>query len=556
MRREHKFLLSSIIALGFFLRLYGIVFDNLFLLHPDERAIVMFTVPLSLPYSIHDFFSVSSPLNPHFFAYGSFPLYLLKYLSNLLSLFFPSLNTYPDMALVGRSISTIADSITIFIVFLIAKKIFEVKTGLFSAFLYSIAVFPIQTSHFYAVDILLNTLIYLTILFCLKLLENHAIKNIFLIGAFFGLSLATKISSILLIIPVVLSLVFLLKTFGRKQMFKILTLLSISIVTAVLVFVLTEPYALIDWQTFLRQTQEQSQMTKTAFAFPYTLQYVGKTPYLYEIKNITLWGMGIISSILVVIGMFITAFKFKALKGLQKKALFIILSFTIIYFLIVGKFAVGWMRYMLPLYPLLCIFGGVALFSIYKNGIKKFFANSKALQMLSLSLLLVLCSIWTLSFMNIYLQKNTRVEASEWIHQNIPPTSKLAVEHWDDPLPLYGGSKYEFLTLPLYDVDTNGKWELIHATLNRADYIIISSNRLSVPLQKLTNCNKLPSNYCYSKTSQYYTDLFSEKLGFKKIMEFSTSPTIPFFNYEIDDQMADESFTVYDHPKVIIFKKQ
>jgi hypothetical protein len=44
---------------------------------------------------------------------------------------------------------------------------------------------------------------------------------------------------------------------------------------------------------------------------------------------------------------------------------------------------------------------------------------------------------------------------------------------------------------------------------------------------------------------------------YKKIKEFSSYPTLHFMGlrYEIDDSWADESFTVYDHPKVMIFKK-
>jgi hypothetical protein len=74
-----------------------------------------------------------------------------------------------------------------------------------------------------------------------------------------------------------------------------------------------------------------------------------------------------------------------------------------------------------------------------------------------------------------------------------------------------------------------------------------------VPLQKLNACAKFEK--CYPLTNQYYKDLFSGQLGFEKIAEFTSYPTIPFINVQIKDDSADESFTVYDHPKIIIFKK-
>jgi hypothetical protein len=56
-------------------------------------------------------------------------------------------------------------------------------------------------------------------------------------------------------------------------------------------------------------------------------------------------------------------------------------------------------------------------------------------------------------------------------------------------------------------------------------------------------------------TARYYKNLFSGKLGFVKMAEFAQYPTIPIINYRIDDFSSDESFTVTDHPKVMIFKK-
>ncbi|MHB8484000.1 MAG: hypothetical protein ACYDBV_14985, partial [Nitrospiria bacterium] len=110
-------------------------------------------------------------------------------------------------------------------------------------------------------------------------------------------------------------------------------------------------------------------------------------------------------------------------------------------------------------------------------------------------------------------------------------------------------------TFPLYNQDTPEKWNQINTHLKTVNYILIASNRLYVPLMKLTDCQKLAPHPCYAQTASYYQKLFTGRLGFHKVAEFSTYPTIPFFNLTINDQSADESFTVYDHPKVMIFQK-
>lgn len=157
--------------------------------------------------------------------------------------------------------------------------------------------------------------------------------------------------------------------------------------------------------------------------------------------------------------------------------------------------------------------------------------------------------------MNIYTKSNTRVLASQWIYKNIPANKTLAVEHWDDQLPIGGATQYHIVTLPMYESENPLQWQFINENLAKTDYLIIASNRLYVPIMKLNDCQKLTNHTCYRNGSKFYEDLFSGKRGFQKIAEFSNHPIIPLINLPINDQRADESFTVYDHPEVMIFKK-
>ncbi|PIT89262.1 MAG: hypothetical protein COU27_01265, partial [Candidatus Levybacteria bacterium CG10_big_fil_rev_8_21_14_0_10_36_7] len=163
--------------------------------------------------------------------------------------------------------------------------------------------------------------------------------------------------------------------------------------------------------------------------------------------------------------------------------------------------------------------------------------------------------IYPISFLSIYTKPNTRVEATDWILKNIEPGSFIAQEHWDDGVPIVNAEFYNLISLPLYEPDTQAKWRDIETKLETSDYIVIASNRLYVPLQKLTDCESLPEERCYTITAKYYQDLFSGKLGFTKVAEFSRYPTIPILELRLNDARADESFTVFDHPKVMIFKK-
>jgi len=566
---KEKILLLLIIALGAFLRLYGLNWDQNQHLHPDERAIIMFTLPLNFPSSLSEFLSVSSPLNPHFFAYGSLPLYLLKAIGALASIHYPQALSYDQINLIGRFISVIFDVGTLIFIFLLGKKLFSKTVGLLGTFFYAISVFPIQAAHFYAVDTTLTFFILFTLYVIILFYEKPTKIKAILIGILFGASLATKTSALALVASIGIALIsdfilIFLKNPHRPHIWlnhvpKFLKTLFIEgIIIAIftfLTFFIFEPYAFLSFKEFWRQTLEQSQMTHNAFTFPYTLQYVGKIPYFYELKNIFFWGQGPILATISFLGIFYISFivlkKKKEKKWAQE---FILLIFLLSYFIVVGKFAVGWMRYMLPLYPLFCLFGAVLSFKI--SQILK--TKIKSHLILNTFYLIVYTSIlvWPLSFMYIYTKPNTRVLATNWINQNIPIGSAIATEHWDDGLPIGTQSNYKVYELPMYESDENPiKWKRVNEALANSQYIIIASNRLYVPLQKMVNCKSLPEGRCYKQTAKYYQDLFNEKLGFKKIAEFAIYPTIPILNININDQKADESFTVYDHPKIMIFKK-
>lgn len=538
------FALILILSIAFFLRTININWDENYNFHPDERAIIMFTIDLRMPSNLNEFLSIDSPLNPKFFAYGNFPLYLLKIISEIASKFDPTLNDYGRIHMVGRLISAFFDTLTVLIVYLIGKKANSFKTGLFSSAIYTFTFLPIQLSHFYAVDTILNFFMILLIFILITYYKNPKKIYSVLMGTVFGFSLATKISAL----PIVSLVIFLFvyKAYqNKKDIKKIAVHLLLFSFFSISFFIALQPYVLIDFPEFLKQTNLQTQMSKDPFVFPFTLQYVNKIRYLYEFKNIFLWGAGPFITILAILGFA------KILKGIKKENNFIYIvlaSYFTIYFLLFGSFAVGWMRYMLPIYPLIALFSGLMIIEFTKK--IKFIA----LKYIFFLLIIILGSIHTATLISIYRERNPRIIASEWINKNIPYGSTIAIEHWDDSLPIFGFEKYKSQTLNLYEPETNEKWAQIHQILESSEYIFIASNRLYKPLQKLTDCQNLPPGKCYYKTSKYYDELFNGNLGFAKIKEFTNYPNIPFLNINIIDDDADESFTVYDHPKIIVFK--
>ncbi len=343
---------------------------------------------------------------------------------------------------------------------------------------------------------------------------------------------------------------------------------------------------------FLHDVRDQMRMNSDAYVFPYTLQYVTTKPYIYHIEQIFWWGLGPFIGILTLIGgIFMltslvrnTSLRLcppaaapQAMGGGEARSchpelvegratrqpyylgygsliivscLFLIFG---LYFLIIGRSAVKFMRYMLPLYPMLAIIAGYGLSKL----IHRSFVPSHTITVMMgykalVAIFLMGTLVWSLTFLGIYSQRHTRIVATDWILANIPPGKTLAVEHWDDRVPIRYGEQYQYQEMTIYELpDDKKKWEMLMKKLRQSDYVILASNRLYTPLPKLADCSKF--KVCYPLATKYYEKLFDGSLGFRKIKEFTAYPH--FGPWQIIDDSADESFTVYEHPKVLIFGK-
>ncbi|MCK5375605.1 MAG: glycosyltransferase family 39 protein, partial [Acidobacteria bacterium] len=143
---------------------------------------------------------------------------------------------------------------------------------------------------------------------------------------------------------------------------------------------------------------------------------------------------------------------------------------------------------------------------------------------------------------------------------------------WDDGLPLrfdgydpYGGIYQRDLNFELYWNDDPAKRERMLEILDRSDYISISSNRQWASLPRIPERYPLVTTYyrhlvgCPVEQSVVSCFIAAEPgdvggdLGFELAATFTSPPSLgPLV---VNDQRADEAFTVYDHPKVLIFRK-
>lgn len=560
---KRNLLIIIIILLAFFLRVYGINWDQGQHLHPDERFLTMVATSIKIPENLSNYFNpAKSTFSPYlagygFFVYGSFPLYLTKIMGVIFHL-----DNYNDIALLGRLLSALFDLGSLFMIYKIGRIIGKSDWfGLTGVLFFAPNVFSIQQSHFFTVDTFLTFFVSLFFYFILKALCSKKSKSKFYFscaGLILGFATACKIISLFLL-PFFFLAVAIKCYLGFRESKKKIAIryfleyaavasaeFIFYLLVAYFIFRLLQPFYFSSTNFYdprlspqtINNFKELKSFDDPATTFPPAIQWQSKLSIVWPLLQMSLYGLGLPILIWATAGL-IFLWK-KCLKNFKENIGLAIISFyTFVFFFYQGTRFTMNMRYFYPLYPIIILIAVYALFNLIKSDkLRTFFIGATFLYSL----------LSGLAFLKIYSRPHSRVVASAWIYHNIISEATIAYEHWDDPLPLQLPEAvhrtYKFQEIPIFVPDDSQKWSLIKERLGRSDYYILSSNRAwgSIPAFS----KKFP------KTSLFYKKLFSEGLGMIKVAEFTSRPGIGPF--EINDDDAEESFTVYDHPKVLVFK--
>jgi YYY domain-containing protein len=542
-----------IVAVGLFLRAYGLNWDEGLYLHPDERFIaIVSSSRVDMP-PAGDLSSIfdpeTSPLNPRrndpatgqpmSFAYGTLPVYVQSVTAWAVNLVTDTdYQSYPHIYKVGRVLNVLLDTLTIVLVFLLAQRLFRPSAGLVAAALYALAVLPIQLSHFFTVDIWLTFFVTAALYVAIRYLDRPSYGRALALAVPVGCAFATKASVPSLIVPLLVMAAWALWR-AEDRLMVVSSLLSAGAL-AIVVFSIFEPYAIINSGPFIEDIRVQSRIVRGQFDVPFTRQFVGLTPGLYELRNAFLYTLG---------PGFLLAGLAGVVYGLRRcwknfdPALLIALIWIVAYLPTLLLIEARFLRYTLPLVPVLAALAGGMLTTRVR-------VERRALLQLATTAILIVTAVWAIGFTSIYGRENSRIAASKWMTANIPAGSAVASETWDDVLPLpYAGASlmgYQYVEFMIYDdAPPEEKAQYIAETLMRSDYVVLSSDRV------IDSVDNLP--WRYAVQNEYYRRLLAGQLGYQLVYQSDLRPEL--FGIRYDDSAADESFTVYDHPRVRIFKK-
>jgi len=609
-----RIILISLVLILFYTRFVNLGWGLPYPMHPDERNMAVAIQGMSCELKAKSS-KIKECLNPHFYAYGQLPLFLAYGGVEIYHAVTSQITqpTFIEATVALRTISTLASIVFVFVMLRIVEFIFPQKTKksditafsfkflAFSFFIFQ--PYAIQFAHFGTTESLLMFFFSLIIYYSLRLLitTNRQLLITMLLGIISGLAIGTKTSALpFLLIPMLIVLIKVVGgTNGEKgrdriyHFFSIIVRLLLHLLSylsiCLLFFVLSSPHSLLNWTEFINSMNYESAIGLGTYKAFYTRQFELTVPLLFQFQSILPYVLGWPQLIMSALGfMLLPSYIGRSIVNIVRKVARVrggnkeswrgivrvtesekyidILRFALlISFLPSCFFYAKWTRFIAPSFPIFSLFAILFLFQYTKKSIMVFGA------------LIVISAVSGLAFLSVYSTPDVRFTASEWIYKNIPADSKILSETAnviDLPItpPNYrlAIKDYYLNSFNFYDLDIDNQLKIgLSEALKQADYIIIPSRRIFKNHTCITpdefssnqkNCALLLSSY--PLLGKYYDDLFSGMSGFEQVAEFASYPRFEFnilnlkFKIPFPDEEAEETWTVFDHPVIRIFKRK
>ncbi len=532
-----RYILFFLLFISILFHFFNLNWGAPFYFHPDERNIASSVAQLQF----------SAEMNPHFFAYGSLPIYII-YFTGVVWNYISSGDTsyhvpFSQAIIISRIFSALFATALIPLIYILGEKLHNKKTGIIAAAFMTFSPGVIQFAHFGTFEMWLTFFSAILFWCCIKITEYNSLRFFVYASFILGILFSIKITTLVLFpLPFITYGVHLLKKESvMKKTFRIFFLFLISACIISIIYTATNPYVFIDTPAFKASMDYETSVGLNTLPVFYTQGFYDTIPVLYQLTHIFPF---IINPLMTIVGgMGIIYFLFVLMKK-RNMQYFLLLSFFFILFLSQAFLFIKWTRNMIPTLPFLFLILALA----YSHAKKKYMFLKHALWIV---ILFGVNFLFAFSyFITAFVMPDTRLAAYAYATKIIPDNARILSEMYDLGITPFN-TKYKTITLfNTYDLDASSdefnkqSWE---KALVDSDYVILPSQR--VLQTRIKNKNRFPIG------NDIYLKLVENKSSFQKIYETPcnifckiTYLGDPIYRYE-------QTTSVFDRPTVMIFKK-
>lgn len=378
--------------------------------YPDEQAVLA---------SLGNMNPQKLDFNPHFFEYGGLYIYLVGAGLKIASIFnfltiSPDISYYflhPDemgkFFIVGRLLGALMGVLAVYIIYLLASRLYNRRVGLISALLMSFVPVVVVFSHYLKPYVFNLPFLLLSFYMAVKILDSDKISNYIWGGIFAGLAGGILIPFGLIFVSIPTA--HLIKRISQNP--KISAILSIfekgiilSIISSIVVFIIINPYMLVSIKEVLNEFRFLSNCHPFNPAFGHSL-------YFFRVSLAQAFGWPLLA--VVSIGTLYSLYK-------REKTDILILSFIFLAYFYISATTYRSVHYGIWIIPFLILLGARLIGIGLERG--------RTTRYITLTILLVVSVytfLYSLSYDRIFAEEDIRVKCGKWLLTNIEPGASI-----------------------------------------------------------------------------------------------------------------------------------
>ena len=394
--RGYWIALGALLIGALILRLWGFRHGLPFVYNADENA---HFVPRAIGMFDHSY-NPGYFINPPGFTYLLHALFWLLWGGNGVQEAFAA--DTGDVFAAARAASAVLGAVGVGLLAWAGARLFDRRTGLVAGALLAVAFLPVHYSHLALNDVPTLAPVALALAGVAGVLRGGGLRDFAIAGAGIGLACATKYTAGI----VLLCLLAAVLMANRRPLG-----LVVAGAVALAGFLVLNPYALLDFDTFRDGLNEQASASNDGGG---KLGLTESSGILYYAKT-TLWGLGVIPVIAAVAGAAL----------MPRRHALVLVPAVLVFLLFMGMQDRFFARWLLPVYPILCLlaaYGAVRALERVPRIQPAWAAAAAALLLGAQGLVLSVHNDLVLS------RDDTRQVAREWLVENLPAGGRLVME--------------------------------------------------------------------------------------------------------------------------------
>ncbi len=319
-----------------------------------------------------------------------------------------------DVFAVARALSAVLGAAAVGFLVWAGARLFDRRVGLVAAALLAVAFLPVHYAHFALNDVPTLAPICLALVGVAGVYARGRLGDYALAGAGLGLACATKYTGGIVLLPLLAAT---LVGPGQTDLRRVSGIVLAGVL-ALAFFLTANPFALLDFDSFRDGLSEQSAASSDGGG---KLGLTGNSGILYYLGTTT-WGLGWVPAVAALGGAVALAVRD------WRRALVLVPS-ILVFLLFMGTQDRFFARWLLPVYPLLCLLAAYGTVLLCGWVIERLGRPRPAWAAAAAAVLLCAQGLVFVIHNDVVLARtDTRQLARDWMVENVPAGTKVVIE--------------------------------------------------------------------------------------------------------------------------------